>query len=142
MNNVVQCACGCRRKLEEKDTYGRKRKFISGHNNRKYEDPTQHKREWNHRNRKARFEYKTRYTHGLKVRYIALKGNECSQCNFRYNGKNACCFDFHHENPKLRKLGLNLSSIGRFSTKTILKELDKCVLLCANCHRKEHSTEY
>ena len=49
---MVECACGCKKLIKNKDKYGRDKKFISGHNNRKYEDPTQHKREWNHRNRR------------------------------------------------------------------------------------------
>lgn len=45
-----------------------------------------------------------------------------------------CCLDFHHVLPKARNLGQCLEQVTRFE-----RELVKCVVLCANCHRKVHA---
>lgn len=42
---VKLCKCGCGRTIPAKDRYGRSHDYISGHNGRKYADPTQYKRE-------------------------------------------------------------------------------------------------
>ena len=49
--------------------------------------------------------------------------------------------DFHHTDPKkTNKKVHKLISDG--STKTrILKEIEKCVVLCSNCHRVHHEEE-
>ena len=49
---MVDCACGCGEKIKNKDLYGRDKKFVSGHNGRKYEDPEEYKRVYQ-RKRKA-----------------------------------------------------------------------------------------
>ena len=46
------------------------------------------------------------------------------------------CIDFHHKDPSTKSF-----SIGSSKTKTyeeLEKEINKCVCLCANCHRKYH----
>ena len=48
-----------------------------------------------------------------------------------------CCMDAHHLNPAEKKF-----SIGRSNGKglaVLQEELEKCVPLCAHCHRKFHS---
>jgi hypothetical protein len=46
--------------------------------------------------------------------------------------------DFHHRDPSTKEA--NVSSTHRlgWSEKRILKEIAKCDVLCANCHRKLH----
>lgn len=48
-----------------------------------------------------------------------------------------CCLDFHHLDPSTKKFNISVSY--RRSTKKFLDELDKCIVLCANCHRKLHA---
>ena len=46
------------------------------------------------------------------------------------------CLDFHHEDPKTKTQSVSwMISNGR-SWETISAEIDKCTILCANCHRK------
>ncbi|MHA1789180.1 MAG: hypothetical protein ACTSXT_08130 [Candidatus Helarchaeota archaeon] len=40
---------------------------------------------------------------------------------------------FHHKNPKLKKFGISHSGVIKSWKKTKV-ELDKCMLLCRNCH--------
>ena len=48
--------------------------------------------------------------------------------------------DFHHIDPNTKKENLsNLRSSGNFTQ--IKKEIDKCVLLCKNCHYDFHYEE-
>lgn len=140
---LIECGCGCKIQIKEYDKYGRKHKFVSGHNGRKYEDSTQFKREWNHRNRKARYEYKKLYFRKRKVELIFYKGGKCEGvgCMEKYDGENACIFHFHHRDPKIKLFNVGNNTIN-FSREKIKKEVDKCDLLCANCHEKKHSAKF
>lgn len=46
--------------------------------------------------------------------------------------------DFHHREPKTKEFGLSIRGLTR-SWDKIKLELDKCDLLCANCHRELHA---
>jgi len=46
--------------------------------------------------------------------------------------------DFHHIDPKEKEFGLSVKRLTR-SWEKMKKELDKCVLICANCHREVHA---
>jgi hypothetical protein len=141
---VKMCKCGCGNQIEPTDKYGRSHDYISGHNGRKYKDPTQYKREWNHRNRKSRYESKVERGHRLKVKVINLMGGKCSNpnCNLKYNGKNACVFQTHHKDPKQKEFVINTRTLINYSWKKILREIKKCELLCANCHFIKENEEY
>jgi hypothetical protein len=137
----ITCACGCGKILLNKDKYGRDIKFINGHNNRKYEDSTQYKREWNYRNREKRQIYKMIYYHRKKSELIIYKGGKCVNCDLKYTGKNGSVFQFHHKEPKdkLFQLGNQLTN---HKWEKVIQEVDKCDLLCANCHSLRHSEEF
>lgn len=65
---------------------------------------------------------------------INLKGGKCIKC-----GYNRCIFalDFHHRDPLNKQF--NLSSINLSKNLEVLKkEVDKCDVLCSNCHRELH----
>lgn len=47
------------------------------------------------------------------------------------------CLDFHHARSKKEALLSKMHVLG-WSWKRIQKEVDKCDIICANCHRKEH----
>jgi len=49
------------------------------------------------------------------------------------------CLDFHHNGDKEFNIGLAIHSIC--SMDRLIKEIEKCTLLCANCHRKLHYEE-
>lgn len=69
----------------------------------------------------------------LKLKAIEYKGGKCSNC-----GYNKCygALDFHHRNPDEKEFSWRL--MRRKKWEDIVTELDKCDLLCANCHREEH----
>jgi len=70
-----------------------------------------------------------------KEKSIEYKGGECQIC-----GYNKCrqALHFHHINPEEKSftIGNKGSSIAWDKLK---KELDKCILLCSNCHHEIHA---
>ena len=46
--------------------------------------------------------------------------------------------DFHHLDPNIKEKGISEMVYGSRSLKSIQTELDKCVCVCSNCHRKIH----
>lgn len=138
---TVLCACGCGKQLKEKDHYGRFVQFINGHNGRKYDNPTEYKRVWNHKHRMQRQIYKMVYYRRRKVELIRYKGSKCTKCSIEYNGENGALFQFHHRNPSEKKFQLG-NQITNRAWKEILLEADKCDLICANCHSLLESTVF
>jgi len=70
----------------------------------------------------------------LKELAINYKGGCCSKCGYnKYNG----ALEFHHLDPKEKDFTIAHLRHYSFDTK-IKKELDKCILVCANCHREIH----
>ena len=70
----------------------------------------------------------------LKEQAIQYKGGKCSVCDYsKYQG----ALEFHHLDPSEKDF--TISQVRHTSFEKIKKELDKCVLLCANCHREVHA---
>jgi HNH endonuclease len=69
----------------------------------------------------------------LKEKCVAYKGGKCSKCGYN---KFVEALEFHHINPEEKNLSL---STGKgYSFEKVKDELDKCILVCANCHREIH----
>ena len=70
----------------------------------------------------------------LKERMIYVMGDKCSIC-----GYNKCqtALELHHINAEEKEF--TFASNTNRAWATIRKELEKCVLVCANCHREIHS---
>lgn len=51
--------------------------------------------------------------------------------------KNYAALDFHHAEPKSKEYDWNKLRLR--SWHSIETELDKCILLCSNCHHEHHS---
>ncbi len=72
----------------------------------------------------------------IKLRKMAreYKGGKCEICSYEKCDR---ALSFHHINPKTKSFGLSDKGLTR-SWSAIKKEIDKCVLLCANCHMEVH----
>lgn len=70
----------------------------------------------------------------LKTKCVEYKGGKCEKC-----GYNRCisALEFHHKDPSKKEFGISSKGILR-DWETTKKELDKCEMLCANCHRENH----
>lgn len=74
----------------------------------------------------------TRHRRVKKRKGIEYLGGCCVRCGYnKFDG----ALQFHHKNPKEKSFNISTSSKG---WEAIKKELDKCELLCANCHAEEH----
>ena len=72
-----------------------------------------------------------------KVRLMAVefKGGRCQVC-----GYDRCieALEFHHLDPTQKDFGISHKGYTR-SWEKVREEVDKCILLCANCHREFHA---
>lgn len=66
-----------------------------------------------------------------KDKAITYLGKKCERCGKEFH---PACMDFHHVRGKDK----GVASLMSHSWDKIRQELDKCVLLCSNCHRIEH----
>ncbi len=73
----------------------------------------------------------------IKEKAVEYKGGKCEKCGY---DKCNWAFDFHHLNSNEKDF--NLSSNLTISWDKLKKELDKCIMVCANCHRELHYEEY
>ena len=70
-----------------------------------------------------------------KLKMIEYKGNKCEKCGYN---KNIAALEFHHLDPSTKKFTLSDTHHTWEETK---EELDKCILVCANCHRELHNPQ-
>lgn len=66
-----------------------------------------------------------------------LSKSSCLECGENHPG----CMDFHHRDPSQKEGHIGDMIWQKFSKERILKEIAKCDVLCANCHRKHHWNE-
>ena len=74
-----------------------------------------------------------------KLRLMAIEqaGGKCMCCGYN---KYPEVLEFHHKNPAKKEFGIGQRGLTR-SWKRIKAEVEKCNLLCANCHREIHVEE-
>jgi hypothetical protein len=70
-----------------------------------------------------------------KRRAVEHMSSECFECE--RTGPPAL-FEFHHLDAGAKEFGISKSGIVR-TWDEIVAELEKCVMLCANCHREVHA---
>ena len=92
------------------------------------------RKEFYEANKERLLEYqKKRYNELLDV-FQQWKGTlKCSRCG----ESDHACLDFHHSNPAEKEVGV-IRQITK-SMSSVLRELKKCVVVCANCHRRIHA---
>ena len=68
-----------------------------------------------------------------KVKLIEYKGGKCEIC-----GYNRCitALEFHHLNPNEKDFSISGRSL---SFDRLKNEVDKCILVCSNCHSEIHA---
>lgn len=68
-----------------------------------------------------------------KIKLVAYKGGSCEIC-----GYNKCltALQFHHKDPSKKDFTISGSSKAY---ETLRLEVDKCILVCSNCHAEIHA---
>lgn len=71
-----------------------------------------------------------------KQKCINALGGECKKCG----EQDPIVLTFHHINPDEKdiEIGKLINNGYCFENESLQKELKKCILLCFNCHMKEH----
>jgi len=100
---------------------------------------------------KSNLHYKNNYNEIIKRSKIHNKNNtfkaqeiidsfkenkKCEKCGYN---EYKCALDFHHIDSS--KKNFNISTGGRKSLERLKNEIEKCILLCSNCHRTFHFLE-
>jgi hypothetical protein len=100
---------------------------------KKYSE-SENKNEYSFRCMKCRSEYLKKKYQERKKRAIDYKGGKCCKC-----GYNKCdaALEFHHLDPFSKDITPS-KTLNR-SWDNCKKELDKCILVCSNCHREIHN---
>ena len=70
----------------------------------------------------------------IKQSLVDYKGGKCEKCGYN---KSLKALQFHHLNPKDKKFAIS-ENLRSLNAKDLQKELDKCILVCANCHAEIH----
>lgn len=68
-----------------------------------------------------------------KIASLIYLGNMCKLCKYQ---KCKAALEFHHVNKKDKKY--NISSGFNLPWRELKQELDKCILVCCNCHKEIH----
>lgn len=80
---------------------------------------------------------KNRDLHTIKCKDILskFKSDGCLVCNENDDS----CLDCHHIDPNVKEYTIGNMIRDGFSINKLVDELNKCVCICANCHRKFHA---
>lgn len=68
---------------------------------------------------------------------LDILGGKCSKCGY---DKNISALDFHHVGNKKYRLSLR-EMASAIPMEELIEEVNKCIILCANCHLEEHQKE-
>lgn len=81
--------------------------------------------------------YENQKLRGLKRKYEIFmeRGEKCERCGYH---KNLGALEFHHLEPSQKDFQIDLRHFANTNLNTLKEELDKCILVCANCHRELH----
>lgn len=71
----------------------------------------------------------------IKELLVEHKGGKCEICGY---DKCISALEFHHLNPDEKDFGIGAKGYTR-SVEKNKEEVNKCILVCANCHREIHA---
>jgi 5-methylcytosine-specific restriction endonuclease McrA len=74
----------------------------------------------------------------LRKKYKMHLGGKCSICGYH---KCLNALHFHHKNPSEKNFLISNAIWGKdnLSESEIMNEINKCILVCANCHAELHA---
>lgn len=87
--------------------------------------------------KKRNYTYVFNFRQKLKIKSIEYKGGKCSICGYDKCNRS---LDFHHRDPNEKDFEIGSSKV--LNWKKVKLELDKCDILCRNCHGELHEKLY
>lgn len=91
------------------------------------------RKEWYENNKLAVLEKQKQKKRERKLHAIEYLGGVCKSCGGSFH---PAVFEFHHRDPSNKDR--DPSKLLSLNWSKVIDELNKCDLLCANCHRLEH----
>ncbi len=82
-------------------------------------------------------DYKLDWWSIIKIDCVNYLNNKCMKCGYQ---RNLAALQFHHRDPT--KKDFTIASANKMPFEDMKSELDKCDLLCANCHGEHHHSNY
>ncbi len=124
--------------LARRKEYYRKNYSPSGEKYEKHLAYSQkYNKEWRQRNKGINREKRSRKNQERRAWFQQYKATlSCIKCGENY----PACLHFHHKDRNDKELLVG-RCIYDYSFKKIMQEIEKCDVLCANCHRIEHWQE-
>lgn len=111
--------------------------LLSTENNMPYKDPEKQKaaaaKHYQKKKKLYRENIKKRQKECKEYSYNVKSDKGCYKCD----EKDPVCLDFHHTDSS-QKIDTIANLIRRGTLSRIKTEIDKCVVLCSNCHKIEH----
>ncbi len=81
-------------------------------------------------------EYQRIKKRAIKHQLIIYKGGKCERCGY---DKCEAALQFHHKDPAQKEFTISSINLSKeLILEDLYEEVDKCELLCANCHSEEH----
>jgi len=75
-----------------------------------------------------------RDVHRMWVNRLQRERGGCSRCE----EDDPACLDFHHVDGDDKEMAVGKMITYGYGKDRLREEIEKCAVLCANCHRKEH----
>lgn len=74
----------------------------------------------------------------IKSECLEYKGNKCSKCGY---DRCQAVLQFHHLDPSTKEFSIGevVNSRNKITFEELKPELDKCIVLCSNCHIELHN---
>jgi len=92
-------------------------------------------REYYKKNKKKHIKAVTKTIHYKRQQLAFIKlETGCSKCGYK---EHPSALHFHHRDPSQKKF--DISRCGYYGMEDLLNEINKCDVICANCHSIEHS---
>lgn len=111
------------RKAYSKDYRAKNKEKISAYNRANYLKTKEIRQERSAERRRQRKQFVTE-----------LKSKPCARCKGTFP---PAAMDFHHLDPETKEMNIG-ARYANLSMESLQKEIDKCILVCANCHRIIH----
>lgn len=89
-------------------------------------------------NKNVRADYSRVKARVIKWYLVSVKGGKCERCGYNTN---LSALSFHHINPETKEFEIDARSCANRSIESLLEEVNKCQLLCCNCHAELHNPD-